>query len=237
MRDGVTKWHRLSLAGCKPRISPGFVLFFFVVEVSSVINGQIWLRYPYSWDLLQNTYTLDWGTPEMRWQAYIIIMVADVLAPFGTRPSATTVLTLEWLKNIITSYMVAHTSYHAIWIIHYIKQTMPQRCSEVSNLSISSLLTGLSFYSNNVSCRHSNEQISVLYTMTKATHEGLTLSMITGSPHVNFFLFFFTCKLPAIYKWQNICWFCKPEYTMRVLAQITRFVKQHSPKLLLLAKV
>ena len=37
--------------------------------------------------------------PDMHWLAYITMMVADVLAPVGSRPSATIMLTWLWLEH------------------------------------------------------------------------------------------------------------------------------------------
>ena len=74
------------------------------------------------------------------------------------RPTVTTMLTFQWLKNIIT----AHALYYVIHILHY-RQTMLERDWEVGNPSISLLLAGSSVHSNNSLCCFSLD----LWTLTR----------------------------------------------------------------------
>ena len=92
-----------------------------------------------------STHSLSWRRTDQLMSSRWLQMTWSQI---GGRPSATTKLTLQWLSNTL----VAHASYCAIWILHYgttMKQTMLKRGWEVVNLSISLLLTGSYFHSDN----------------------------------------------------------------------------------------
>ena len=118
----------------------------------------------------------------------------------GARPSATTMLTLQWLKYII----VAHASYYAIYIhcITAIKPTMCERVWEVHNPLVSLLLDGSSFHSDNAPsptwCLVVVLTIDGLYV---STHKNVSFMMLVST----------NANKPTHYGlvttiWQHTCW-------------------------------
>ena len=59
-------------------------------------------------------------TIEAHWEVFVINMVADVQAPIGAIPSATTTLSVQWLQTMIIHVITLRKTHTHIYIYMYI---------------------------------------------------------------------------------------------------------------------
>ena len=96
----------------------------------------------YKVNVMAILHTLGWVPAGRHWPAYVIMMVADIMAP-----SVATILTLQWLKDIIIPmhYITRNT-----YCVTVMKQAMPERVGKVDNHSVCLLLASSPCHNDNV---------------------------------------------------------------------------------------